>query len=85
MYNRDRNGNLLKIGDKIKRVVDTYKFGRITTGKVYIIISTYTYFPGVEVINDCNELEWFNAENFIKVNNCLKIKIRKLKKLIRKA
>lgn len=84
---RDKKGKLLKVGDKIKCIGE--EIHSITTlNKIYKIEKIKPYYSDNFMIYYFNDsyLDWSSSqyikENFIKVNDNLKIKIRKLKKLI---
>lgn len=80
---RDAKGNILKVGDKIKEI-----HGITTLNKIYTIEKIKPHFSNSFMIYYFNDSyldwssNWYIRENFIKVNDNLKIKIRKLKKLI---
>lgn len=77
---RDVNGNLLKVGDKVKFIYEDYS-GAYTYNKIYTILSFGNYYINTLDNNNCSN--GFHYSRFVKVD-CLKNKIRKLRKLIKK-
>lgn len=81
----DIKGNILKVGDYIIPLSSAHYIFR---NKEYYKIEKILNKQIVLIKNDFNRLDWMSSDylssNFIKKVNCLKIKIRKLKRLINK-
>lgn len=78
---RDAKGNLLKVGDRVKCIIgiegDAYS---IILNKIYRIFSID---DEIIYISKEDGDGWYSFR-FVKVNDCLKNKIRKLKRLLNK-
>lgn len=78
---RDAKGNLLKVGDQVKCIIgiegDAYS---IILDKIYKIFSID---DEIIYISKKDGDGWYSFR-FVKVNDCLKNKIRKLKRLLNK-
>lgn len=79
----------LKVGDKFKFKYSDYinnmnnsNFKPYTYNKLYTIIHINIH--TLIFLNDYNKKDWIYIDWIEKVNDCLKIKIRKLKRLIKK-
>lgn len=81
---KDAKGNLLKVGDKVKRIYPgNFSYDVcVTLNSVYKIIEITLC--SLIIIDDKGKSSPYDSNKFIKINDCLKNKIRKLKKLINK-
>lgn len=82
---RDAKGNLLKVGDRVKCISNKGLniLGAPILNKIYRIFSFRNAFPDNIIITDTEGYDGWYSTRFVKVD-CLKNKIRKLKRLIKK-
>lgn len=80
---KDAKGNILNVGDRVKCIDNKQYEKQLTFGKIYNILKINNNISILLFQDDLNHIGNAYSWRFTKVNNCLKIKIRKLKKLIK--